>query len=1106
MSRIGSIFAIGLVISALASSPAAALEECRLLRQPDIEGNTIVFVYAGDLWKVSRSGGVASRLTTHEGVEQFPKLSPEGKTVAFTAEYDGNVDAYVVPVEGGEPARLTWHPGPDQVAEWYPDGKSILLRSPRASSILRYSRFLRVPATGGFEELLPLPTAGYASFSPDGGRIAYVSPSYDNRTWKHYKGGDAPEIWVYDFGKNTSEKITDWVGPDEWPMWHGNTIYYCSDRGGRNANLWAYDLNAKSHRQVTSFSEYDVKWPSIGSDAIVFENGGYLYVMSLANEKPNRIEVLVPDDKPGARAEFRNVTKWAVNADLSPSAKRAAIEARGELFTVPAEKGDVRNLTNTPAARERDPAWSPDGKWIAYLSDRTGEYELCVIGSDGTTPERQVTRGGNTFRFGPRWSPDSKKLAFSDKTRTLWWCEVATGKLTKVDKSDYGEIHDIAWGPDSRWLAYARPGSNDLSRVVLYSLGTGKVTPVSNNMTDDFDPAFDPGGDYLYFISRRTMNPVFGAFELDFQFTATDKIYAVSLRDTLSSPVKPESDEEGEASDEKGTSGGKDAEAKGDKTAKKDKAEKSAPQTRIDLEGIGARLAEMPIPAGRLTGISAYPGKLLYMTIDEPDFDDDNGSKGTVHCFDLEKRKDKAVVEGVNLFYSASKDGAKLLYKSEDSYGIVKTEDTSKPGDGKIEAGTLMATVDPHAEWLQMFDEAWRLERDFYYDPNMGGLDWKAIGDRYRQLVKYVAHRADLNYILGELIGELGTSHTYVGGGDTPDVPKVDVGLLGADYELDAASRLYRFKRIYSERDWNSKVAAPLGEPGVNVRGGDYLLAVNSQPVSAPENLYAAFIGTKDKQTRITVGSSPKDSHPRTYVVKPIGTEASLRYTAWVHDNREKVDKATGGRVAYIHLPNTAMAGIQEFSKQYYPQIDREGIIVDERFNGGGFIPDFFIERLERTTWVYWSNRDGADARTPSTSIDGPKCMVVNQYAGSGGDALPYYFRMRGLGPVIGMRTWGGLVGISHNLPLVDGGGVTMPDFGMWDPKSGEWVVENHGVDPDIEVENAPDQLVAGHDPQLERAIQYCVEQLKSAPPKKAVRPQYKVQTMTTAKSATTSK
>jgi tricorn protease len=1070
-----------------AATAAEALEDCRLMRMPDIEGSRIAFVYAGDLWTVPRTGGTAQRLTSHDGQEVFPKFSPDGRSIAFTGEYDGNADAFVIPAEGGEPRRLTFHPATDQVAEWYPDGKSVLIRSTRASSMTRFTRFFRVPVEGGLEQLLPLPTAGYASLSSDGNLIAYVAPAYDNRTWKRYRGGNAPDIIVYDFAHNTSTNVTkDWEGPDEWPMFHGRTLYYCSDRDGKKANIWAYDLDRKTHRQVTTFKEYDVKWPSIGSDAIVFENGGWLWVMDLPSEKLTQIRVQVPDDKPATRAEYRSVSDWTVNADISPSAKRAVIEARGELFSVPAEKGEVRNLTNSPGVRERDPAWSPDGRWIAYLSDRSGEYQLHVVGADGKTPERQVTKEGATFRFGPMWSPDSKKLLFSDKTKRLYWTDVATGRITAIAHNDYSEIHEFAWSGDSKWMCYSAATAAGFGQLQLYSLDTGRSTAVTDGFSDDFSPAFDPDGHWLYFVSRRTFTPQFGAFELDIHFGNTDKIYAVSLQDTTASPVAPENDEEtgGESSKSK------DTDSKGG-DAKGAKSKAAAPGLGIDLAGIGARIAEIPVSAGRYHGLVATKGKLIWLAQDDTP-DEDGHSPVSVHFYDLEKREDKTVFSGVDDAISVSKDGGKLLYKKDGAYGIVEVAEGKKVGDGKLDTGSLMATVDPPKEWMQMFNEAWRLERDFYYDPAMGGIDWKAIGERYRQLVPFAAHRSDLNYILGELIGELSTSHAYVGGGEFPKVAKTSVGLLGVDWSLDAASGLYRFTRIYRQRDWNSPVHAPLGEPGLNVREGDFLLEVNGRPVRAPGNVYAAFTGTVDKLITIKVGASANDPRARTITVKPIASEASLRYTAWVAANREKVSKATGGRVAYIHVPNTATAGIQEFSKGFFPQVDREGIIVDERFNGGGFIPDFLVERLERTTWTYWSQREGKAFRTPNAAVDGPKCILINEYAGSGGDAFPYYFRLRGCGPVIGKRTWGGLVGISHDLPLVDGGSVTMPDFGIYGT-DGKWMIENHGVDPDIEVDNTPEAMVSGHDPQLEKAIEWSLEQLKKNPPKRPDHPPYKV-------------
>jgi tricorn protease len=1057
--------------------PACALEDARLLRQPDIAGNTIVFVYAGDLWTVARTGGVAARLTSHEGVEQFPKISPDGRTVAFTAEYDGNVDVYTVPITGGEPRRLTWHPGGDQVAEWYPDGKAILFRSSRAMAPRRGGQFWKVGVDGGLEEKLALPTSGYASWSDDGTRLAFVAPSYDGRTWKRYQGGNAPDIWLYDFAKDDSYKLTDFAGVDEWPMWHGSKVYYTSDQGGRLSNLWCYDTKDKSRRQVTNYDQYDVKWPSVGADALVFENGGNLYVMDLPSEKATKVSVLVPDDKPATRPEQRNVAKWITDFDLSPGAKRVVLAARGEIFTVPAEHGDSRNLSNSPGSRERNPVWSPDGKWVAYLSDKTGEMEFWVVPADGGGPPRQVTHDGATFRYGARWSPDSKKLAFTDKTYTLWWADVATGRTTKVDQSETSEITDVAWAPDSKWLAYTRPSGSFRAQIRLYSLGSNHATTVSDDMSEDLSPAFDPKGRWLYFVSRRTFEPAYGRFELDYHFTGTDKIYAASLVDTMGRPTPPLSDEEGAK---------KEDEKKDDKKKSADDAD-----LHIDLDGLGRRVAELPIPAGRYDGLAAFEDHIVYAALTGEINEDGPPAEVALHSFALDDQEDKTVIDGVAGDFAASADGKKLLYRKGEQFGIVGIDKENKVGDGKVATSPLMTLVDPKAEWAEMFDEAWRLERDFYYDPNMGGLDWKAVGARYRQLVPYAGHRSDMNYILGELIGELSTSHSYVGGGDFPDVPKAPAGLLGVDWKLDGGR--YKFARIYRARDWNSSVEAPLGVPGVNVEEGDVLLTVNGADVRAPENVYEAFVGTVGKRTRITVSSASDAGASRAYWVTPIADEVSLRLADWIAANRAKVDKATGGRVAYVYVPNTATQGIQEFAKQFYPQVEKDGIIVDERFNGGGLIPDFFIERLQRRTWSYWSSRDGKSFRTPSTAIDGPKCMLINEYAGSGGDCLPYYFRKAQLGPVIGKRTWGGLVGIGHDLPLVDGGSVTMPDFGFWDV-DGKWAVENHGVDPDIEVENYPHLMAKGRDPQLERAIEYSLAELKAHPVVRPARPPYKVQ------------
>jgi tricorn protease len=629
---------------------------------------------------------------------------------------------------------------------------------------------------------------------------------------------------------------------------------------------------------------------------------------------------------------------------------------------------------------------------------------------------------------------------------------------------------------------------------MLCNITDGKVTSLSDGMTDDRSPCFDPEGKYLYFISSRTIHPTVSQFELNYQFHNSDRIYAITLQDSLHSPTEPLSDEETGSDDSKsGDDKSKAHPAAGKPAAGAAAAPAGPAPIHVDLGGIAQRQTALPLRAGNYDNLRAFKGKLLYLDVGEPDFEGDGNSKAALHVYDLAKQEDKTVISGVEPSFSASKDGAKVLYRAGGSFGIVDAAEGKKPGDGKVDASTLMAVVDPKQEWLQMYNETWRLERDFYYDPAMGGLDWKAVGDHYRELIPYVAHRSDLNYVIGELIGELATSHSYVSGGETPAIPRTAVGLLGADYSLDPANGLYRFQKIYRRRDWNSNVRAPLAEPGIHVAEGDYLLAVNGQPVRSPMNVYAAFVGTADQLTRITVGRAAGDPAARTYTVKPVGSEYSIRYTEWVSANRDLVTRETGGRVAYIHVPNTSFQGIQEFIKQYYPQLDRQGMIVDERNNGGGFNPEFFISRLTRSTWIYRSRRNGAGVRQPSAAVDGPKCMLINEHAGSGGDSFPYYFHMLNIGPLIGKRTWGGLVGLAHGISLVDGGSITMPEIGAWD-RNGKWIVENHGVDPDIEVVNSPADEAAGRDPQLERAIQYCKEELQKNPPAALQRPPYKTQ------------
>ncbi|MGB7624138.1 MAG: PDZ domain-containing protein [Terriglobia bacterium] len=1108
-----------LLLLFLAGLLIAADTETRLMRYPDISSTRIVFTYGSDLWTVPREGGVAERLTSHPGLEINPKFSPDGRWIAFTGQYDGNTDVFVIPAEGGVPKRLTYHPAADFVLGWHPDGKRILFRSSRYSEIQRYNKLFLVPLEGGLPETLVLPFGELTSYSPDGSKIAYNRVAVENRTWKRYRGGWHQFVSIYDLKNNTYEEVPHTTAEDEFPMWYKEAIYFISDRN-RTMNIFKYDLKTKQIKQITDHKEYDVKWPSLGAGAIVYENGGYLYVLDLKTEKTRRIPVIVPSEMLQARPEFKKVERLMRSISLSPSGQRALLEARGEIFTVPAKKGDVRNITNTTAVHHLDPAWSPDGKWIAYLSDQTGEYEIYVRSQDGKGEETRITHDGGVYRFHPLWSPDSKKIAYSDKALRLWYVNIDEKKPVEVDHSLYARINDYSWSHDSKWLTYSRTGANRFGAIQLYSLEQKKVSPVTDGFLADSEPVFDPTGKYLYFISSRNFHPSFSDFELNPTFSNTRGIHAVTLKADAASPFVPESDEEkgAEKKDEKKDEkkGGDQDKKSGDenksdaskpaaaepttkpegKDAKKDekKDEKKIPDVVIDLEGIGNRIVNVPIPAGNYVGLSVAKDKLFYLSVPvvgagalPPGAPPQN----SLHVYDLKKREDAVIISGIGP-YDVSKDGDKVLYRSQQTLGIVESAAGKKVGDGKLNLSGLEVKIDPRAEWNQMFNEAWRIERDFYYDPNMHGLDWPKMKERYGQLLPYVADRTDLNYLIGEMIAELSTSHAYVGGGETPEIQRVSGGLLGVDFDADQG--FYRFKKIYRGENWDSSLRSPLTEPGVNVKTGDYLIAVNGRLLRTPTDPYSYFEELAEKQVTLKVNSKPSEEGAREVTVQPIRDESGLRYLDWVESNRRKVAEATGGRVGYMHVPDTAIAGVQEFSKAYYAEIGKEGLVVDERFNSGGFIPDFFVERLSRKLLSLWAPREGADFLTPGAAIYGPKVILANGFSGSGGDAFPYYFRRYKIGPIIGERTWGGLVGISRNIPMLDGGFVTAPEFGLWSPDNGgHWDVENHGVDPDIEIDNRPDLVVQGHDPQLEKAIEWVKEAL-SKEPAKPKRPAYKIE------------
>jgi tricorn protease len=1090
MRRCSSALLAALACTMLLTGPAVAagaqanLEDMRLLRMPDIHGDTVVFVYAGDLWTVSSQGGEARRLTSSAGLETYPKFSPDGRWIAFSGEYDGNNDVYVMPAVGGEPRRLTYHPGTDRVIDWEPDSRRVRFQSARQSHTGRDLQLYTVDREGGLPERIILPEAGLSSWSDDGKRIAFNRISREERTWKRYKGGMAQDIWVYDFAANQTRRVTDWIGTDSFPMWRGEVIYYLSDREKDKLNIWAWHESSDQHRQVTRHDVYDVKHPSLGPDSIVYENGGWLYVLDLDREspRPRRLEVTLRSDNVWARTSLRSVDDMLRDAHLAPDGNRVVTAARGDLFSLPAEKGPVRNLTATADIRERAPVWSPDGRTLAYLSDRSGEYEIYLRPADGSGEEKRLTSGLGGWIYSLQWSPDSKQLLASTADLRLLLVDADKGRVKTVDQGLTAPITQAAWSPGSDWVAYTRSESNGFSSLRLYEVKSGKVHPVTDDFTDEGHPCFDDEGKHLFFTSGRHLNPTIGGFDLKPIWENRDGLYLVTLRADLPHPFPPEadtvavkSDVEDEDDDEENGKNGKG------KNGKKDKAASDEPLV-IDLEGLAGRMVALDVSPSNYYGLQYADGKLFYL---KRPFTPGGGrgnqrASTSLEFFDLKEREEKTVLKSVN-GYVLSADGKKILYREEGKLGIVEAKADQKPSEKPLRTGDMKAMVDPRAEYRQMLREAWRLQRDFFYDPDLHGVDWDQIWKRYSELLPYVSHGADFTYLVGEMISELNAGHAYARPGDRPKHPRVGTGLLGCDFALDARSGRYQFARVFTERDWNSSTDTPLSGPGRNVEAGEYLLAVDGVDLEAPRNPYSLLIDRIGEQVTLRVGPRPDGKDSREITIEPIRSEASLRYTAWVEANRRRVDELSGGRIGYLHLPNTAVGGQQGFARGYYPQLRKDALIIDERYNGGGFIPDFFMNILRQQLVNLWRPRYGEDWRTPGTAFLGHMAMISNAYAGSGGDALPYYFKAYGLGQVIGTRTWGGLVGISRGIPLIDGGNVTFPEFGIYS-LDGEWVVENYGVDPDIVVDNLPHEVIDGRDPQLEKTVEVLLEQIARDP------------------------
>ncbi len=1055
-----------------------------LFQDPTISQTELVFAFAGNLWRVPRSGGDAGLLTTSEGNERHPRFSPDGQWVAFTGDYDGNTDVYLIPRQGGIPRRITHHPVPDEVVGWSPDGR-ILFRSSRTSSS-PIPKLFAVGADGGFPEELPLPGGVDITFAGDGKRFAYVPTVQWQPGWKRYRGGQTSPIWISDLESLKVEEIPRQNSNESAPMWVDESIYFLSDRNGPKT-LFRYDIRRRRIDQVFKNDGLDLKAASVGPGAIAYEQFGSLFLYDLKRRKSRPVDIRLAGDLPEVRPHWVNVNRRIANADISPSGMRAVFEARGEILTVPASKGDIRNLTKTPGIMERSPAWSPDGRWIAYFSDASGEYELHLAEQSGLGEVKTYRLEDQpTFYYSPTWSPDSGKIAFIDKRLHLWVLDLAEERPHLVDTTPYFSPAfqiDMSWSPDSRWLTYQRQLESHLSAVFAYSLESEQTHQITDGMSDARHPVFDKSGKYLYFTASTDTGLTTGWLNMtSVNHPVTRSVYVTVLRSDLPSPLAPESDEEEVKSEDQ------EVEESDEEEKSEEKEEKGELEVEIEFDRISQRILALPMPARNYLGLSAGKEGTLYV-VEGPQIASGilGGGSSKLHKFDLKERKPTALTEGITGFWLAAK-GDKLLYRKGQSWAITSAAGPIKADDGALNLSSMQVYADPPAEWKQMYEEAWRLERDFFYDAGLHGLNYSQIRTKYAPYLANLGSRNDLNYLFDEMLGELTCGHVFVSGGDLPQPDRVPGGLLGADFKIENGR--YRIVRVYDGENWNPSLRAPLTQPGVDVRAGAYLLEINGQPLSGDDEVFRFFEATAGKSVQITVGPNPDGSDSREVTVVPTGSESGLRNRAWVEGNRRKVDELSGGRLAYVYLPDTAGGGFTYFNRYFFSQVGREGAVVDERFNQGGLIADYIIDYLRRPLRGYFAARDGANMATPVGAIYGPKAMLINEYAGSGGDMMPWLFRREQIGPLIGKRTWGGLVGMAGAAPLMDGGFTGAPQSGFWNP-DGTWDVENHGVAPDIEVEMDPAGVRDGRDPQLERAVAWLLEELEKNPLPKHKKPEY---------------
>jgi tricorn protease len=1095
-----SLVAVFLAAATLLIGDATAAQSA-LLRFPDVHADTVVFVHAEDIWTAPITGGVARRLTDDEGEERHPKFSPDGSLIAFTASIDGNPDVYVMSSSGGGISRLTHHPSTDEVVGWHPRTNKVLFRSSRSSGGLRFEQLYLVSPDGTGLERLPLHEAARGSFSPDGKMIAYNRIAREHRTWKRYDGGTAQDLWLEDFSTSEDRRLTDFSGTDRLPMWIGDRIYFASDRDG-TLNIYSYDLATEDIEQLTHHTDYDARRPSHGSGRIVYELGGELWLFDTSSSSSTRIPIEITTVPRETRPYLRNVADSITEVGISPAGGRALVVARGEVFTVPREHGAIRNLSRSIGTRERNAAWSPDGTQIAFFSDRSGEYQLHLGDPLGQEEPHQITNRELGYPHTPRWSPDGERIAFTDETLTLYFVELDSGKVVSVDRAEVEPmdvaleakpISDFAWSPDGSWLAYSKIGVEHVSKIWIYSLATGERHNLSSGLFNDFGPVFSPNGEHLLFISNRNTDPILCDLEWEMVYKRMAGIYALTLRADGPALLPPRSDELAPFDDD---------EDHGHNGDKGDDGDDAPIGVRIDVDGITDRIQALPVEPGNYRQLALTSEAVYYLNGDRGDFNRFEYRSLPpldLYSFDLEDRDQDLEAAKVDS-YALSSDGSHIairqiidLETTDKLRHYGRTSDLHKAGHG-LDLSRLSVLLDPVAEWKQVFWEAWRLERDFFYDPDMHGFDWSELGRKYGRLLDGISCAQDLRFLIGELIGELATSHTYIRVGDRRrEAAGVKVGMLGADWEVE--SRRYRLAKVYRVPHWNHSVIPPLSGPGIQVHEGDYLISVNGVDIEATGSIYAHFQGLAGQSVRLVFSDRPEGGDRREVITTPISSERHLRYLDWVERNRRVVDEASDGRIGYLHLPDTYTGSAVEFGVYYYAQTRKQGLLIDGRFNNGGLDPDMFLNRLAKRPLSYWTRRYSEDQVTPVYVSRAHMALLTNRQAGSGGDELPLEFRQKGMGPVIGTRTWGGLVGVSMSISLQDGSRLTAPDYRIY-TTDGRWTVENEGVTPDILVELEPAEMARGWDAQLQKGIEYLMQKIEEDPVEPPAHPPFPTTTL----------